>query len=84
MLFLFGLQMDIFDAAERYKTMDLPVIILAGHQYGCGSTRDWAAKGLVMLVSTCHYRKVSSIPCPGTKKSTHIVTNLARKAAREN
>ena len=42
--------MDIFDAAERYKGENRQVIILAGKEYGCGSSRDWAAKGPWILV----------------------------------
>lgn len=42
-------QMSIFDAAERYKSSDVPVIILAGKEYGSGSSRDWAAKGPMLL-----------------------------------
>lgn len=41
--------MDIFDAAERYKSTSTPVIILAGKEYGSGSSRDWAAKGPSLL-----------------------------------
>jgi aconitate hydratase len=44
--------MDIFDAAERYCTEEKQVIILAGKEYGSGSSRDWAAKGPWMQVST--------------------------------
>ncbi|CAD6193065.1 unnamed protein product [Caenorhabditis auriculariae] len=40
-----GEEMDIFDAAEKYQKAGSPVIILAGKEYGCGSSRDWAAKG---------------------------------------
>jgi aconitate hydratase len=40
-----GEEMDIFDAAMRYKKDKQPVIILAGKEYGSGSSRDWAAKG---------------------------------------
>ncbi|CAG2197405.1 ACO [Mytilus edulis] len=40
-----GQEMDIFDAAQRYKTENKTVIILAGKEYGSGSSRDWAAKG---------------------------------------
>ncbi|XP_052084588.1 cytoplasmic aconitate hydratase-like isoform X1 [Mytilus californianus] len=40
-----GQEMDIFDAAQRYKTENKSVIILAGKEYGSGSSRDWAAKG---------------------------------------
>jgi aconitate hydratase len=40
-----GEQMSIFDAAMRYKAEGVPAIILAGKEYGSGSSRDWAAKG---------------------------------------
>ncbi|KAL4216446.1 Aconitate hydratase mitochondrial [Mactra antiquata] len=40
-----GEEMDIFDAAERYKKDNTQVVILAGKEYGSGSSRDWAAKG---------------------------------------
>ena len=42
--------MDVFDAAERYRCEGFPLIILAGRNYGCGSSRDWAAKGPALLV----------------------------------
>ena len=38
-------EMTIFDAAMQYKDEGVPTIILAGKEYGCGSSRDWAAKG---------------------------------------
>jgi aconitate hydratase len=44
-----GEVLDIFDAAERYKSEGTPLVILAGEQYGSGSSRDWAAKGVWML-----------------------------------
>src|SRR5690606_9242785 len=44
-----GEVLDVFDAAERYKNENTPLIILAGEQYGSGSSRDWAAKGVWML-----------------------------------
>ncbi|CAL1538233.1 unnamed protein product [Lymnaea stagnalis] len=40
-----GEEMDIFDAAQRYKVEGCPLVILAGKEYGSGSSRDWAAKG---------------------------------------
>jgi aconitate hydratase len=40
-----GELMSIFDAAEKYKSEGTPLIILAGTEYGTGSSRDWAAKG---------------------------------------
>lgn len=43
-------QMDIFDASERYREEKRQLIILAGKDYGSGSSRDWAAKGPWMLV----------------------------------
>ena len=47
--------MDIFDAAQKYKEENNPVIVLAGKDYGSGSSRDWAAKGPFMLVSYVFY-----------------------------
>ncbi|HEY1728896.1 MAG TPA: aconitate hydratase AcnA [Candidatus Baltobacteraceae bacterium] len=44
-----GEQMSIYDAAMRYKTDKTPLIILAGKEYGSGSSRDWAAKGPMLL-----------------------------------
>jgi aconitate hydratase len=44
-----GETMDIFDAAQKYADEAKPVIILAGKEYGSGSSRDWAAKGPWML-----------------------------------
>lgn len=44
-----GDEMDIFDCAERYKSENIPVIIIAGKEYGSGSSRDWAAKGPFLL-----------------------------------
>ena len=38
-------ELSIFDAAMRYKQEDVTAIILAGKEYGSGSSRDWAAKG---------------------------------------
>ncbi|MGD8518812.1 MAG: aconitate hydratase AcnA, partial [Anaerolineae bacterium] len=43
-----GEQMSIFDAAMRYQAEDTPLIILGGRQYGTGSSRDWAAKGVYL------------------------------------
>ena len=44
-----GAQMMIFDAAERYRTEGVPLVIIAGSEYGAGSSRDWAAKGTRLL-----------------------------------
>ncbi len=44
-----GEQASIFDAAMRYKEERTPLVILAGREYGTGSSRDWAAKGTMLL-----------------------------------
>lgn len=44
-----GEVMSIFDAAMRYQQSGVPLIILAGVEYGSGSSRDWAAKGVNLL-----------------------------------
>lgn len=48
-----GQQMAIFDAAEKYKADKTPLVILAGKEYGTGSSRDWAAKGTMLLGVRC-------------------------------
>jgi len=44
-----GAEMSIFEAAEKYRTEKVPLVILAGKEYGSGSSRDWAAKGPLLL-----------------------------------
>src|SRR2546421_12157234 len=44
-----GKQMSVFDAAMLYQKQNVPLIILAGHEDGTGSSRDWAAKGTKLL-----------------------------------
>jgi len=44
-----GEQMSIYDAAMKYQAEGMPLVILAGHEYGTGSSRDWAAKGTRLL-----------------------------------
>jgi aconitase A len=44
-----GEQTSIFDAAERYRAEGVPLVVLAGKEYGTGSSRDWAAKGVLLL-----------------------------------
>jgi aconitate hydratase len=41
--------MSIYDAAMKYKAAGTPLVILAGKEYGSGSSRDWAAKGTMLL-----------------------------------
>jgi aconitate hydratase len=44
-----GAEMSIFDASEKYHAGNVPLVILAGKEYGSGSSRDWAAKGPRLL-----------------------------------
>jgi aconitate hydratase len=44
-----GETISIFDAAVKYQADGIPLVILAGHEYGTGSSRDWAAKGTRLL-----------------------------------
>ena len=47
--FLTGEQEFIYDAAQAYAAQDIPLVVLAGKEYGTGSSRDWAAKGTKLL-----------------------------------
>jgi len=44
-----GEQLSIYDASIKYQTAKIPLVILAGQEYGTGSSRDWAAKGTNLL-----------------------------------
>jgi aconitate hydratase len=44
-----GERMSIFDAAMRYREEKTPLVVVAGKEYGTGSSRDWAAKGTLLL-----------------------------------
>src|SRR5207237_7810334 len=44
-----GEQMTIFDASVRYASDGVPLVVLAGKEYGSGSSRDWAAQGSQLL-----------------------------------
>jgi len=44
-----GARTTIFEAAERYRAENVPLIVIAGKEYGSGSSRDWAAKGTQLL-----------------------------------
>ncbi len=44
-----GTQMSIYDAAMAYQEQGTPLVVIAGAQYGAGSSRDWAAKGTALL-----------------------------------
>jgi aconitate hydratase len=44
-----GEELTIYDAAERYRAEGVPLVVIAGREYGSGSSRDWAAKGTALL-----------------------------------
>ena len=44
-----GEQMYIYDASVKYQQEGVPLLIIAGKEYGSGSSRDWAAKGVLLL-----------------------------------
>jgi aconitate hydratase len=44
-----GEKMTIFDASEKYHSEGIPLLVIAGQEYGAGSSRDWAAKGTLLL-----------------------------------
>ena len=44
-----GERMTIYDAAVKYRASSVPLVVFAGKEYGAGSSRDWAAKGTMLL-----------------------------------
>ena len=50
-------RMPIYDAAMKYKADKVPLVVFAGKEYGSGSSRDWAAKGSVLL-------GIRAVDCP--------------------
>jgi len=44
-----GDELPIYDASMRYQADDTPLVVIAGREYGTGSSRDWAAKGTILL-----------------------------------
>ena len=44
-----GQELSIYDAAMAYETEGVPLVVIAGQEYGTGSSRDWAAKGTFLL-----------------------------------
>ncbi len=48
-----GEEMSVFDASVKYRNDETPLIVLAGKEYGSGSSRDWAAKGTFLLGIKC-------------------------------
>lgn len=48
-----GEEFTVYDAAQKYKQAQIPLVVLAGKEYGSGSSRDWAAKGTFLLGVKC-------------------------------
>ena len=55
---LTGEQTTIYDAAIAYQAAGVPLVVLAGKEYGSGSSRDWAAKGTALLGRARGHRRV--------------------------
>jgi len=84
-----GEQMTIYDASVKYREEGIPLIVIAGKEYGTGSSRDWAAKGTLLLgvkaVITTSYERIHRsnligmgvLPLeflPGESKESHGLT----------
>src|SRR5690554_5391688 len=48
-----GEELNVYDAAQKYKETNTPLVVLVGKEYGSGSSRDWAAKGTFLLGIKC-------------------------------
>lgn len=48
-----GEELNVYEAAQKYKETDTPLVVLVGKEYGSGSSRDWAAKGTFLLGIKC-------------------------------
>uniref|UniRef100_A0A8P4G5P5 Iron-responsive element binding protein 2 n=1 Tax=Dicentrarchus labrax TaxID=13489 RepID=A0A8P4G5P5_DICLA len=59
-----GQTLDVFEAAERYQRDGIPLIILAGKDYGSGNSRDWVAKGPYLLVNCSTHTSFNMGPLP--------------------
>ena len=58
-----GEQSSIYDVSLRYRDEGVPLLVLAGKEYGSGSSRDWAAKGTGLLgVRAVHRRELRAHP----------------------
>src|SRR5690625_6695629 len=69
----------IYDAAQRYKEDDTPLIALVGSEYGSGSSRDWAAKGTILLgVKAVIDRKSTRL------NSSHVAISYAVFCLKKN
>jgi aconitate hydratase len=80
-----GEQMSIFDAAVKYEKECVPLIILAGKEYGSGSSRDWAAKGPRLLASEPSSPRATSASIAATSSAWEFCRfNLHLATRRQN
>ncbi len=89
-------QMSIFDAAMRYADEKVPLIVLAGAEYGTGSSRDWAAKGPALLGIRAviavglrenppqqpdrHGDSPAAVPCPESASEVASASTVRRRS----
>ncbi|PPS11717.1 hypothetical protein GOBAR_AA08927 [Gossypium barbadense] len=66
-----GEKLYVFDAAMRYKDAGHDTIVLAGAEYGSGSSRDWAAKGPMLLVELAYFNNGGILP--------YVIRNLIKQ-----
>lgn len=77
-------EMTVFDAATKYQQENVPLVILAGKEYGSGSSRDWAAKGTILLgvkaVIAESYERIhrSNLLCMGVLPLEYINAQTAQ------
>ena len=73
--------MTIFDAAMRYQEEGVPLVVLAGKEYGSGSSRDWAAKGPRLLgVRAVIARELRAHPPLEPRRHGHPAAPVRRRA----
>jgi len=78
-----GEQMSIYDAAMKYKEEQVPAIVLAGKEYGSGSSRDWAAKGPALLGVRAVIAESSPNPTSASTAPTWCAWAFCRCSSRK-
>jgi Aconitase C-terminal domain len=79
-----GEETTMYEASERYKQEGVPLIVIAGKEYGSGSSRDWTAKG-PLLLGVLALLKASSVCTTATSSawaSCHCSSNRAKTKSR--
>jgi aconitate hydratase len=78
--------MDVFDAAERYHSESVQLVVLVGKDYGSGSSRDWAAKGpyLLVILPFIFFLKLIHIKCNFFQGIKAVIAESYEKIHRSN